>query len=246
LWISSVSTTTSYVVIAAQMLVAGSGLGMITAPATEAIIGAVPLEKAGVGSAVNDATRLFGAALGVAVIGSVAASLYGNRLGATIPHDLPATASAAARGSVGGALVAAKALAGAGHAAVAHNLVAAAVGAFLHSLAGALRVGGGVGLAGAVMAALLLPARPRPAEDFVFTEADIEAGIDDIERRWVAGSRRLRATPSSGGDVVGWARGAVRLLQLDGDWAEVGTDDGIGWLRRQFLHDVSPAPADAA
>src|SRR5207248_2037744 len=68
LWIATVDASTSYYVIVAQMIMGGGGLGLITAPATEAIMGAVPTAKAGVGSAVNDATRLFGAALGVAVM----------------------------------------------------------------------------------------------------------------------------------------------------------------------------------
>jgi EmrB/QacA subfamily drug resistance transporter len=165
LWIGTNTASTSYLVIAGQMIVGGGGLGLITAPATEAILGVVPTDKAGVGSAVNDATRLFGAALGVAVIGSVAASLYGTRLRATLPAGLPAHAAAAAKGSVGGALVAAQTLRHAGHAQAAHELVAAAVGAFLHSLAGGCRVAGGVALAGAVLATALLPSRPSvPAE----------------------------------------------------------------------------------
>src|SRR5436190_2322065 len=61
LWIATVDASTSYYVIIAQMIMGGGGLGLITAPATEAIMGAVPTAKAGVGSAVNDATRLFGA-----------------------------------------------------------------------------------------------------------------------------------------------------------------------------------------
>jgi EmrB/QacA subfamily drug resistance transporter len=162
-WISTVSTSTSYLEIVGQMVVGGGGLGLITAPATEAIMGVVPTEKAGVGSAVNDATRLFGAALGVAVIGSIAASLYGSRLGSTIPQHLPAQVAVAARGSVGGALVAAQHLARAGLALPAHNLSSAAVGAFLHSLAGGLQVAGAVAVGGAVMAAALLPARPGAA-----------------------------------------------------------------------------------
>jgi EmrB/QacA subfamily drug resistance transporter len=161
LWISTVSASTSYLEIVGQMLMGGGGLGLITAPATEAIMGAVPTEKAGVGSAVNDATRLFGAALGVAVIGSVAASLYANRLGATIPHDLPLQAALAAKGSVGGALVAAKDLRDAGLAVPAQQLSGAAADAFLHSLAGSVRVAGAVALGGGIMAAALLPSRPR-------------------------------------------------------------------------------------
>jgi EmrB/QacA subfamily drug resistance transporter len=170
LWIATVSASTPYYVIVAQMIMGGGGLGLITAPATEAIMGAVPKEKAGVGSAVNDATRLFGAALGVAVIGSVAASLYGSRLGSTIPPNLPPQAAAAAKGSVGGALVAAKSLSGAGLAAPAQHLASSAVGAFLHSLNGALHVAGVVALLGAVMAGLLLPARPRIEEDAIVEE----------------------------------------------------------------------------
>src|SRR5438270_1324401 len=161
LWISTASAATSYVEIVGQMLLGGGGLGLITAPATEAIMGAVPTQKAGVGSAVNDATRLFGAALGVAVVGSVAASLYGTRLASTIPHGLPAGAALAAKGSVGGALVAAKSLGHAGLAGPAHALAAAATGAFLHSLQGALRLASGVAFGGALLAAALLPARPR-------------------------------------------------------------------------------------
>ena len=159
-WISTVSASTSYFVIAGQMVLAGGGLGLVSAPATEAILGAVPTDKAGVGSAVNDATRLFGAALGVAVIGSVAASLYASRLGATLPHGLSPQAVTAAKSSVGGALVAAQGLSHAGLAVAASGLSHAAIGAFLHSLAGACRIAGAVAVGGAAMAAALLPSRP--------------------------------------------------------------------------------------
>ena len=175
LWIAaSASQSLAYGVIVGQMVMAGGGLGLITAPATEAIMGAVSKEKAGVGSAVNDATRLFGATLGVAVIGSVAASLYASRLGTTIPHGLPIQAALAAKGSVGGALVAAQGLGRAGLAIPAHNLSVAAIGAFLHSLHGGCTVAGVVALGGAIMAAALLPSRPgaaRPRSEPVADEA---------------------------------------------------------------------------
>src|SRR5439155_18540030 len=97
LWIGTVSQSTTYLVIVGQMLMGGGGLGLITAPATEAIMGVVPTEKAGVGSAVNDATRLFGATLGVAVIGSIAAFLYASHLDATPPHGIPLRDAPAAK-----------------------------------------------------------------------------------------------------------------------------------------------------
>jgi hypothetical protein len=160
LWISTASRATSYSVIAAQMIVFGIGMGLTQAPATEAIMGAVSPEKAGVGSAVNDATRLFGGTLGVAVIGSVAASLYASRLDSTLPAGLPERAVTAARGSVGGAVIAARQ---AGHAGLGHlgsRLEDAAILAFLHSLAGGCLVAGGVAAVGALIAIFLLPARP--------------------------------------------------------------------------------------
>jgi EmrB/QacA subfamily drug resistance transporter len=160
-WIAgSADPSTSYLILAATMILGGGGLGLITAPATEAIMGVVPKEKAGVGSAVNDATRLFGATLGVAVIGSVAASLYASRLAATIPPDLPAQAVAAAKGSVGGALIAAQGLQQAGLPAAASGLSTSAIGAFLHSFSWSLRLAGVVAFGGALLAAAILPSRP--------------------------------------------------------------------------------------
>ena len=54
-------------------------MGLIMAPATESIMGSLPLAKAGVGSAVNDTTRQVGGALGVAIVGSVLSSVYGSQ-----------------------------------------------------------------------------------------------------------------------------------------------------------------------
>jgi EmrB/QacA subfamily drug resistance transporter len=158
-WVSAASPHTPYAVIAAQMLLGGSGMGLVSAPATEAIMGVVPTAKAGVGSAVNDATRLLGTTLGVAVIGSVYASLYGSHLAAALPSGLPAGAAAAAHSSVGAALELAERI---GHVAGAH-LHAAASNAFFDGLGAGCLVAAGVSAAGAILAAVLLPAQPsRP------------------------------------------------------------------------------------
>ena len=162
-WVAAViGTGTSYGTIAAQMVLYGVGMGFTSAPATESIMGAVSREKAGVGSAVNDATRLLGGTLGVAVIGSVYASLYSNRLSATLPR-LPAFATHAAHQSVGAALVVAGRAASAGQPAVAAAVRHSADHAFLHGLSVGCLVAGGVAAAGALLAAALLPAQP-PAE----------------------------------------------------------------------------------
>jgi EmrB/QacA subfamily drug resistance transporter len=76
----------------------GIGVGSTTAPATDLIVGAVPRTMAGVGSAINDTTRELGGTLGVAVLGSVAVSVYRRRLEAGA-DGLSAPAVAAARES---------------------------------------------------------------------------------------------------------------------------------------------------
>lgn len=75
-WVSFASGSTPYLEIVGQMILLGAGLGATTAPATESIMGSLSVDKAGIGSAVNDTTRELGGTLGVAVIGSVFSSVY--------------------------------------------------------------------------------------------------------------------------------------------------------------------------
>jgi EmrB/QacA subfamily drug resistance transporter len=165
LWVATTSVRTGYGTIAGQMVVAGTGLGLTTAPATDAIMGVVPKAKAGVGSAVNDATRLLGGTLGVAVIGSVYASLYASRLTAALPARVPATITHAAHGSIGAALTIADRLAHSGHPALATAVHGAASSAFFHGFHAADYVSAGVAAVGALFALALLPAQPRADSD---------------------------------------------------------------------------------
>jgi hypothetical protein len=138
----------------------GLGLGLSSAPATESIMGAISLAKAGVGSAVNDSTRLVGGTLGVAVIGSVYASVYGSRLTATVPASVPGPVAAIAHQSVGAAYVAADKIAALGHPALGQALQHASANAFLRGLTVGCLVAGAVAAAGALVAVLFLPAQP--------------------------------------------------------------------------------------
>jgi EmrB/QacA subfamily drug resistance transporter len=80
-----------------------TGVSMSMSPMTASIMSAVPESRAGAGSAMYDATRELGAALGIAVLGSIAASQYSSHL-----HDalgrVPGSARAAASSSLAGAL----------------------------------------------------------------------------------------------------------------------------------------------
>jgi EmrB/QacA subfamily drug resistance transporter len=160
-WIAaSTSATTSFGIIAVQMVLYGLGMGLTSAPATESIMGAISRSKAGVGSAVNDSTRLIGGTLGVAVIGSIAASVYGSRLTATMPASVPGQAAAIAHQSVGAAYTAAGKITALGHPALGQALQHASTSAFLHGLSIGCLVAGAVAAAGAILAALFLPAQP--------------------------------------------------------------------------------------
>ncbi|MGL4304833.1 MAG: MFS transporter, partial [Mycobacteriaceae bacterium] len=73
-----------------SMLCLAFGLGIIQGPATESVMSSVPQDEAGAGSAVNDTTREFGGTLGVAVFGSIMASIYGSKIG-PIVEKIPST-----------------------------------------------------------------------------------------------------------------------------------------------------------
>jgi len=93
---------TSYLVLAIGLVLLGAGISLTAAPATAAIMSAVPHHKAGVGSAVNDTTREVGGALGIAILGSVASAIY--RSAVDLRNvDLPPGAAKAAKESLGAA-----------------------------------------------------------------------------------------------------------------------------------------------
>jgi hypothetical protein len=163
------------------MVVSGLGMGLTSAPATESIMGAISRRQAGVGSAVNDATRLVGGTLGVAVIGSVYASVYGSRLTATAPALLPGWAGALAHQSVGAAYTAAGTITRLGHPVLGQALQHASANAFLRGLSIACLVAAGVAGVGAILAAVFLPSQPpetaglaRPSSPADDLETDLE------------------------------------------------------------------------
>lgn len=155
-WISVDDATTTYTVIVAQMVIVGTGMGLTSAPATEAIMGVVPAAKAGIGSAVNDATRELGGTLGVAVIGSVSLSMYRSTLEENISDPAILTP---AQESLGAAAAVAQQVGDPGILTIAQQ-------GFLDGLTVGCLTAAAVCLLGALLAALYLPSHPvAPAED---------------------------------------------------------------------------------
>jgi EmrB/QacA subfamily drug resistance transporter len=136
----------------------GAGMGLAIAPATEAIMGSLPPERAGIGSAMNDVVREVAGTLGIAVLGSLLTSAYADRMDAAVA-GLPSDAATAASDSVGAAHEVAAQLGGTG----ASDLVAAADQAFVHAMSSTATVGAAVAVVGALIAAAFLPARARRA-----------------------------------------------------------------------------------
>ncbi len=159
-WASTLSVDTGYWSIVGQMVLLGAGIGLTSTPATEAIMGVVSPEKAGMGSAVNDATRELGGTLGVAVIGSVALSVYRDHLHT---ESLPEQLQEPARESVGAALAAsdqAAAMLGQLGADVGARLADTARLSFVDGFTTGCVVAGVVTAVAAVLTLIYLPAHP--------------------------------------------------------------------------------------
>jgi EmrB/QacA subfamily drug resistance transporter len=74
--LATATKDTSDLVVIVALLCTGSGIALTVPGASQLIVGSLPLAKAGVGSAVNDVTREVGGALGIAVAGSVVATIF--------------------------------------------------------------------------------------------------------------------------------------------------------------------------
>ena len=152
--LTTLTPASGYGGVLAALLLAGTGIGVAMPPATDSVMGSVPLAKASVGSAMNDTARLVGAAFGVAIMGSTISEVYAARVGAVTAH-LPAPAAAPVRESLQSALKVAQLLGGP----QGHALQTAARQAFTDAMSRAAFIGVGVTLAAALVALVMLPAR---------------------------------------------------------------------------------------
>jgi Na+/melibiose symporter-like transporter len=97
-----IGTNTSMWYVGLLVFLQGAGMANVMPPATESIMSTLPREKAGVGSAVANTIRQVGGALGVAVLGSVLAAVYRDRIAASV-SGLPKPVRDAASESISGA-----------------------------------------------------------------------------------------------------------------------------------------------
>ena len=83
----------------------GIGVALALAPCTESVMGSLPIEEAGVGSATNDVSMQVGAALGVGVLGTALNLRYQHLMAQLVSSSrVPANVQKVIEGSLGGAL----------------------------------------------------------------------------------------------------------------------------------------------
>jgi Na+/melibiose symporter-like transporter len=222
-WLSLASLSAGYTAILFPMLMLATGMGLTMAPATESIMGSIPRSKAGIGSAMNDTTRQVGGALGVAVIGSVLASVYRphvtENLRATVLGQAAAgggpgaadahTAIEAIREQLGAAISVANKLHEAGLPG-GDQVLTAARQAFVDGFGGAVLVGSLVALLGAVIALAFLPS----------TATDVAGGAPGDAAQITAGASPVLAAAGSDG-----AEATVAAGEADTGSAADGRDD---------------------
>lgn len=151
LWID-----TSLVYFSAVSTLAGLAIGVAVAPTSAAIMAALPMDRMGAGSAVNNAIRQVGSVLGIAVLGTIVSNVYQNSIAPSLA-GLPEGARDAAAGSAEATRRTAAAVAR-------PELVDAANDSFIHAMHVAATVAAGFALFGAIVVILAFRAKPAAAE----------------------------------------------------------------------------------
>jgi EmrB/QacA subfamily drug resistance transporter len=161
-------------------MIYGAGLGLVVAPCTESIMGSLPKERAGVGSAVNDTTRQVGGALGVAILGSILAARYHSLIASAT--GVSASVKSSAHDSIGKGIEAAKA---ATNPATANQIATLAKDSFLSAQRVAYIIAALVVCCAIGVTAKWLPARAPSVEEMEKVDeqpiALVEQGLAGVE-----------------------------------------------------------------
>jgi len=131
-------------------------------PATNSVMGSVPVNQAGIGSAMNDSTRLVGGALGIAVLGTVMNSVYLDKISVLeIGNTISPDAYEGISSSIQGAHIMAESIPDPN---VSQAIIEAADHAFVAGMSDAFMVTAFVMAAASVISLLILPSKIQPTE----------------------------------------------------------------------------------
>ncbi|MGW0705927.1 MFS transporter [Streptomyces sp. NPDC002643] len=160
--IGSGSTYTDFL---APLVMLGFAIGLSLSPATDTIMGSFPEDELGVGGGANDTALELGAALGIAILGSLLATSYKDKLTDLVGGHLPAEGMEIAKDSVGGGIAVAEEVAKNPQGGVeqAQTLLGAVHESFAHAIAHTSLIGGIIMAAGTLIVIAVLPGRERDA-----------------------------------------------------------------------------------
>ncbi|MFT7476617.1 MAG: hypothetical protein ACI81L_003574, partial [Verrucomicrobiales bacterium] len=153
------------------IMVFGFGFGLASQPLTDTVMAAVPIEDAGIGSAVNDVSRELGSALGIAILGSIVSSFYRSNIETELAGQVPDELIEVAGEGLGVLGVAAQQL----EPDVAATLVSGANTAFIDAMTAGFWLSAGFLGIGVLTSLFLLPKRSR--EDQVIRD---EPSVIDV------------------------------------------------------------------
>lgn len=174
LLLTQLTVTTDIFLPLAALAIFGIGIGLGMPALTDTVMAAVPERDAGVASAVNDVSREFGGALGIATIGSLVAGLYRANVEGLIPAGIPAEVAELVGEGIGVAAVIARDL----PAELGAALMAAANEAFMNAMNDGFIISAVVLASAVVIAFTLIPTRMR-TDQAEFDETGFEPTGDD-------------------------------------------------------------------
>ncbi|MEU1184572.1 MFS transporter [Streptomyces sp. NPDC005820] len=178
--LTRVGSGSTYTDFLPSLLTLGFAIGLSLSPATDTIMGSFPESELGVGGGANDTALELGCSLGIAILGSLLATSYKDKLTDLVGGHLPAAAMDTATDSVGGGLAVAEQVArtpGTG-AQQAQALVGAVQESFAHAIAHTSLIGGIIMAAGTVIVIGVLPGRKQTGEH---QEAETAATPEETE-----------------------------------------------------------------
>jgi hypothetical protein len=171
LMLSTIAVDSSVWAVIVPLAMFGLGGGLALAPLTDTVMAAVPVNDAGVGSAVNDLSRELGGALGVAVIGAIVNGSYSERVGDALAGSASPEVIEVAREGIGGAVLAGQSLGPTGD-----NVVSAANAAFMDAITAGFRISAAILVATLVVVVTMLPNKMRTHQ----AGLEAETGLDAI------------------------------------------------------------------
>ncbi len=158
-----VAVDTSYADFAIAMCITSVGIGFTMSPATNSVVGSIPVGQTGVGSAMNNTTRQIGAALGVAILGTILNATYITKIDAVNwPLQLPVQAMEMIRKSIYGAQIVAQNVP---NPQLSQMIITQSKEAFVSGSEHALMIAAAIMVVSSIITLLILPSRVRPPKD---------------------------------------------------------------------------------